>query len=81
MKMKRIIVLLMVPILFYGCRDTANKNLGDKYVLYIGDSYSTAILNSKNTVMIPPEVLDYAFDSTFIIAAQRPWDSVPKIKI
>ncbi len=71
--MKRLLFLSLIIFLTYGCCKISNKNLGDGYLFYVGDGCSTSILNFKNTVLIPSHVLDYAFDSVFIIASQRPW--------
>lgn len=78
--MKNWLIISILAIILNGCINTIDKDLGNKYYLEISDGYSTAILDSNNTVMIPSEVLKYAFDSTFIIASQRPLDSIPDIK-
>ena len=36
--------------------------------------YTASIVNAQNTVMVETVILDYAFDSTFIIACRRPWN-------
>ena len=71
--MKRLLFLSLIIFLTYGCCKTSNENLGAGYLFYVGDGCSTSILNFKNTELIPSHVLDYAFDSVFIIASQRPW--------
>jgi len=37
-----------------------------------------SILDSVNDVLIADQVLKYAFDSTFIVALQKPFDSIPE---
>jgi len=78
MKNVRIIIIALFVIL-YSCSSSIDKDLGSGYLLYVGDGYSTTVLNSEKTVMIPSEILDHAFDSTFILATQRPWDSIPGV--
>jgi hypothetical protein len=77
--MKNWIYIIFIFLLFNSCIDSLDKDLGDGYTLYIGDGYWTGILNSKNTVLISSKVLNYSYDSTFIIVSQRPWDSIPGI--
>ncbi|HBK83694.1 MAG TPA: hypothetical protein DDZ41_08880 [Flavobacterium sp.] len=73
-----IVVLAMIT----SCSEQKYPDLGEGYKFDTGDGNSLAIVNSENTVMVSMEILDYAFDSTFIIASQRPWDvpNVPDIK-
>ena len=53
------------------------KCLGGEYKLYYDGEYTLAIGHIDNRIFIDETVLNYAFDSTFIIASQRPWvDSV-----
>lgn len=73
------LTIVLILVVSSSCRDTLDKDLGGGYSLYIGDGYYTAILNSQNTIVVP-EVLEFNFDSAFIIASQRPWDSIPNIK-
>jgi hypothetical protein len=64
-----------------SCRKNVNVNLGYKYRLINSASFSDlTIVKEHNIVVIDGHVLDYSFDSTFIIVAERPRDSVPGIK-
>lgn len=65
-------------LIITGC----NKypSLGDGFKLDSEGRYSLVILNFENTVMVNSSILAYAFDSTFIIVSQRPWDSIPNLK-
>jgi hypothetical protein len=79
--------LLGATILFFGCDHIICKyknlpDLGKGYKLETTDCKTLAIVDSKNTGMVEGLILDYAFDSTFIIASQRPWDvpDIPGIK-
>jgi len=82
--MKKFIGILTITILsmITSCSEQKYPDLGDGYKFDTGDGNSLAIVNSENTIMISMEILAYAFDSTFIIASQRPWDvpDVPGIK-
>lgn len=83
---KYIMIVVLSAALLSGCdgiffpksKYRNLPDLGSGYKFDIGDGNSLAIVNSENTVMISMEILDYAFDSTFIIASQRPWD-VPDV--
>ena len=77
-------ILVLSIIISSGCDKIFCKyrnlpDLGNGYKFETCDCKSLFITDSNNTVMIPPEVLYYAFDSIFIIAAQRSWDSIPHI--
>lgn len=77
-----IIIVIFSTILFSGCEGilfpkSKYRNLpdlGNGYKFSTGDGNSLAITDSNNTIIIEMEILNYAFDSTFIIASQRPWD-------
>ena len=74
--MRNTIIILIIITLFNSCTDASDKDLGNGYTLNIGDSYWTGILNSENTVMIESKIINYAHDSIFILASQRPWSSI-----
>lgn len=82
--MKTYTTLLTAAILSMtmSCSTRMNPYLGNGYQLDFGDGNSLAIANSENTILISMEVLSFAFDSTFIIASQRPWDvpGIPGLK-
>ncbi len=78
-------ILVLSIIISSGCDNIICKyrnlpDLGNGYKFATYDCKTLSITNSNNTEMIPPEILYYAFDSTFIIAAQRSWDSIPNIR-
>ena len=77
--MKNWLIISILAITLNGCINSNNKDLGSKYYFKISDGYATFIVDSNNTVKIPSKILEYAFDSTFIIASQRPLDSIPNI--
>ena len=77
-------MLVLSIIISSGCDKIICKyrnlpDLGNGYKFETYDCKTLSIINSSNTEMIPPEILNYAFDSIFIIAAQRSWDSIPHI--
>lgn len=78
--MKKLIFILTLAffITMSGC--SKFPELGDGYRFDNDGKYTLQIVNSENTVMIRPHILEFAFDSTFIIVSHRPWDSVPNIK-
>ena len=61
-----------------GC--SKYPDLGDGYKFNYDGKYTLSIVNVNNNIVITETILDYAFDSTFIIVSQRPWDSIPNIK-
>lgn len=87
---KYIIIILLSTTLFSGCEGilfpkSKYRNLpdlGNGYKFSTGDGNSLAIIDKENTIIVEMEILDYAFDSTFIVVSQRPWDvpDVPGIK-
>ncbi len=77
--MKYTIIVLFIAI-FYGCSD-GYPELGDGYRLEGEGGYTTALVNSENTIMISQYVLDYAIDSNFVLVAQSPLDSLPKMNV
>ncbi|MGC3978628.1 MAG: hypothetical protein QM751_10595 [Paludibacteraceae bacterium] len=82
--MKKYIFYFTIIVLFtIGCKRF--PNLGNGYQLdYNGMNDISIIKCLKNgdapTIFIYGHILDYAFDSTFIIVAERPRDSVSGIK-
>lgn len=82
--MKKIIGIIIIAILtmITSCSENKYPDLGDGYKLDSDGEYNLAIVNSQNIQMIGPHILNYAFDSTFIIVSHRPWDvpDVPGIR-
>jgi len=78
------VIIVLFALLFSGCDYIFCKyknlpDLGNGYKFGIGDCRTLDIINHDNTEMIAPEIVFFAFDSTFILAAQRPWDSIPGV--
>lgn len=82
MKKNIVISIAAVLTMVTSCTESKYPDLGCGYKFDTGDGNSLAIVNSENTVMVSMEILEYAFDSTFILISQRPWDlpDVPNIK-
>ncbi len=78
MKIKIFISTIVLLRIITSCSEHKYPDLGDGYKFEAGDGNSLAIVNFENTVMVGTEILDYSFDSTFIIVSQRPWD-VPNV--
>jgi hypothetical protein len=78
--MKRKIFISTIVLLgtLTSCSEHKYPDLGDGYKFETGDGNSLEIVNFENTVVVGTEILDYAFDSTFIAVSQRPWD-VPDV--
>ncbi len=78
--MKNITIIFLFIIILYGCSD-GYPELGDGYKIVGEGGYTTSVVDSVNTVMISEYILDYSMDSNFILIAQSPRDSLPKMKI
>jgi hypothetical protein len=78
---------LFLIISFFGCLSPETDDLGNNYFLAYGQD---GLLLGKRmpgiptykeyTIIIQSRILSYAFDSTFVIAMQKEWDSIPEIK-
>ncbi|HUX61883.1 MAG TPA: hypothetical protein VMV32_11275 [Ignavibacteriaceae bacterium] len=69
----------LVFILFLtGCSESYPE-LGSGYKIVGKGGYTTSVVDSSNTIMITEYILDYAVDSDFILIAQSPTDSLPKM--
>jgi hypothetical protein len=72
--MKKVFYTIFILTTFSGC--TQYPDLGNGYKLDSDGKYALQLIDSENTVLVQPHIMDYAFDSTFIIISQRSWDSV-----
>lgn len=73
-------VFLTIAILIILSSCSKYPDLGDGYKFDYNGKYTLSIVDVNNNIVIPETILSYAFDSTFIIVSQRPWDSIPNIK-
>jgi len=76
--MKKTVVAVSISLILIYCVKV-NPDLGGGYkILYSGGGPFFIITNPQNSVIVNEHVLDFVFDSIYIIAAQRPFDSVPE---
>lgn len=72
--MKNLIIIVFAGLLL-SCSDSS-KELGSGYWLRIEGSKSNEILtHSSNLKGIPPSIIRYNYDNSFIIAEQKPVDN------
>lgn len=79
--MRNTVILFTILMIATSCGENREVNLGCKYRLINSASFSDlTIVKEHNTVVVDGHILDYTFDSIFIVVAQRPRDSIPNIK-
>ena len=80
--MKKIIISTLIVLTIGGCSQFKYPDLGNGYKFEYHSKYTLEIVDSTNTVLIDMCILEYGFDSTFIVVSQRPWDipNVPGLK-
>jgi len=78
MIMFRIVSTIVALAMVLGCSEHSDPDLGAGYRLDSYGEYSSAIVDSQNTEIVETHILNYTFDSTYIIASQKPWE-VPNI--
>ncbi|MBD3406594.1 MAG: DUF3997 domain-containing protein [Candidatus Lokiarchaeota archaeon] len=71
--------IIFLSILF-GCVNPAHrpKDLGNGYQLILNGVDDRGIVDDREIFAIYGHVVDYRFDSVYIIAIERPRDSVPE---
>jgi hypothetical protein len=76
--MQRFLLYSAFIILLTACNDLISNHpdLGKGYRFVHEGKYGLSIVNSKNTQVIGQTVLEYKFDSTFILVSQRPDNSI-----
>lgn len=76
--MKKHIIFSIILLILFSCEHPKPIHLGGDYYLIKSANYNDlAIVKSNNTGIIGGHVLNYIFDSTFILSTQRPIDSFP----
>jgi len=68
-------------VLSIGCKKNMDRDLGEGYRLIASQAGDPAIvfgINEPYTGIVQGSILKVAFDSKFIIASQRPIDSIPE---
>lgn len=74
----RINSMLFIILIVSGCSESGDVDMGSGYKLEYDGKYAILILNAQNSVLVRQTVLRYGYDSTFIIASQRPFNIYPK---
>ncbi|MGY4538120.1 hypothetical protein ACVW0P_002540 [Mucilaginibacter sp. UYNi724] len=77
-----IVVLITFAIYFVNCTPSDRQaQLGNRYRIdYNQRGGKISIVDSNSNVIIRDQVIGYAFDSTFIVAVQKPMDSIPECR-
>jgi hypothetical protein len=68
------IVTTLISIIIAGC--SKPLDLGNGYKFEHDGMHCLVLVDSQNIVKVDGHILEYAFDSSYIILSQRPWDSV-----
>jgi len=66
--------LIFTLTLSLSCCENKYPDLGNGFRLITDGEYNSIIVNGNNSLQVTAHILTYAFDSTFIIAVQKPWD-------
>ena len=71
-------LFIFIYFIFTSCSDIVSvyPDLGGGYSFIHEGKYGIEIVNSYNSVVVESSILNYRFDSTYIIASQRPWNSI-----
>ncbi|NDK55416.1 hypothetical protein [Pontibacter fetidus] len=77
--MRTIIIISIFSLSLFGCSE-GYPELGKGYKIVGEGGYTTAVVNNQNTIVVSEYILDYATDSTFVLIAQSPPDSLPEMK-
>ena len=77
------ILVTVTTSILGGCSGLISNypDLGSGYKFIHEGKHGLSIVNDQNSQVIKHTVLEYNFDSVFIIASQRPWDSIPGIQL
>lgn len=76
MKQLTFILTIFVLVIITGCKKF--PDLGKGYKLDYNSRGDIGIVNSVNSYLVYGHILEYTFDSAFIIVAERPRDSIPE---
>lgn len=75
----KIFVSILIILFFYTLTSCKKfPDLGEGYKLTYNSRGDIGIVNSSNSYVIYGHILDYSFNANFIIAAERPRDSIPE---
>lgn len=61
-----------------GCSDLISNHpdLGSGYKFFHEGKFGLSVINSENTIVVRCHVLDYAYNSAFVLLIQRPFNSI-----
>jgi len=71
------IILLFTSVVLQSCNYDDNKNLGSSFVYY--DDHRMIASSTGESGGVPSTVLEYNYDKSFIIAAQKPIENDPNV--
>jgi len=75
--MKRLkIIVLSSLLLTQSCERKYSIEIGDNYIINYDSRGNTVVTDKKRTYIIDSQIVAWNFDSTFIIAKQKPFDSI-----
>lgn len=82
LKKSILISIVLITLILVSCSDIILNypDLGSGYKFFHEGKYGVSIVNDQNTQMIKNTVLEYDFDSVYIVVSQRPWESIPGIR-
>jgi hypothetical protein len=55
-------------------------DLGAGYKLISEGKYDLSLLDSMNNIIVSPHILEYVYDTCYIVISQRPWHLVVKVQ-
>jgi hypothetical protein len=68
---------MLILILTQACKQEKPERIGENYLLDYDKSWGyTWIIDTNNIVIISMEIVAWNYDSTFIIAKQKPFDNI-----
>lgn len=76
--MKKLILYTTMILIATGCSDLISNHpdLGSGYKFFHEGKFGLSVINSENTIVVRRHVLDYAYDSAFVLIIQRPFNSI-----
>jgi len=76
--MKRLIIYATIILMAISCSDLVSNypDLGNGYKFVHEGKYGLSIVNEKNTIVIHQHVIEYKYDSVFVLVTQRPFNSI-----
>lgn len=74
-------IFFITFLILLGCEASTPESLGNGFILdFNARGAKLSIISPKNVILVTSQVLGYGFDSNYVVAAQRPWDSIPECK-